>query len=92
MRVFHHIILFFKCMHLINVRIMVCAECWHTPLLIGVGEAQPQVLVESTVNKKRKRYGKEEKLKIVKYYHIRVLGTFHACARYVCSCCPTLNA
>ena len=33
--------------------------------------AKQQILMESTLKKARKRYNREEKLKVVKYYHMK---------------------
>ena len=49
----------------------VCAiiEVTKFKLAIKMAEALQQVLFESTSTKKRKSYSREEKLKVVKFYH-----------------------
>ena len=44
--------------------------------------AKQQVLVESTLKKARKSYSREEKLKVVKYYHENGKNLFQTCKRF----------
>ena len=48
--------------------VCVIIEVMKFKLVIEMAEALQQVLVESTLTKKRKSYSREEKLKVVKFY------------------------
>ena len=47
-----------------------------------MAEAVQQVLVESTSKKTRKSYSREEKLKVVKYYHDNGKNLYQTCKRF----------
>ena len=47
-----------------------------------MAEAVQQVLVESTLKKARKSYSREEKLKVVKYYHDNGKNPYQICKRF----------
>ena len=53
--------------------------------------AEQQVVGESTLKKVRKSYSREEKLKVVKYYHENGKNLYQTCKRFLMSSKPVIS-